>query len=94
MEQDISDGTMANDNVTREQFVTMLWRLSVEPTAATAASFTDSGSVSDYAKTAVDWAVSKGIVNGYNDGSFKPQGNATRAEVAKMLTVYCVINEG
>ena len=53
------------------------------------ASFTDSGKVSGYAKTAVDWAVAQGIVNGYSDGTFKPQGSATRAEVAKMLTVFC-----
>ena len=89
IEKGISDGTMADGNVTREQFVTMLWRLSGEPTVDNGASFTDSGKVSGYAKTAVDWAVAQGIVNGYNDGSFNPQGSATRAEVAKMLTVFC-----
>ena len=89
MEKGISDGTMADGNVTREQFVTMLWRLSGEPTVDNGASFTDSGKVSGYAKTAVDWAVAQGIVNGYSDGTFKPQGSATRAEVAKMLTVFC-----
>ncbi len=93
IEKGISDGTMADGDVTREQFVTMLWRLSGEPTVDNSASFTDSGTVSNYAKTAVDWAVAQGIVNGYNDGSFKPQGSATRAEVAKMLTVYCQANE-
>ncbi len=89
IEKGISDGTMADGNVTREQFVTMLWRLSGEPTVDNGASFTDSGKVSGYAKTAVDWAVAQGIVNGYSDGTFKPQGSATRAEVAKMLTVFC-----
>ena len=89
IEKGISDGTLADGNVTREQFVTMLWRLSGEPTVDNGASFTDSGKVSGYAKTAVDWAVAQGIVNGYNDGSFNPQGSATRAEVAKMLTVFC-----
>ena len=88
IEKGISDGTMADGNVTREQFVTMLWRLSGEPTVDNAASFTDSGKVSDYAKAAVDWAVAQGIVNGYSDGTFKPQGSATRAEVAKMLTIF------
>ncbi len=45
-------------------------------------------------ETVVDWAVSQGIVNGYNDGTFRPQGSATRAEVAKMLMVFCIVSEG
>ncbi len=67
IEQNISDGTMADGNVTCEQFVTMLWRLSGEPAVDNAARFTDSGKVSDYAKTAVAWAVSEDIVNGCSD---------------------------
>lgn len=90
------EGTLGvlNGNVTREQFVTMLWRLFGEPAADSAASFTDSANVSGYAKTAVDWAVSQGIISGYTDGSFGPQKSATRAEVAKMLTVFCTNAEG
>jgi len=87
--QGISDGTMPTSNVTREQFVTMLWRLAGQPTANGNATFSDNGKVSSWAKTAVDWAVAQGIINGYSDSTFRPQGNATRAEVAKMLTVYC-----
>ena len=87
--QGISDGSMADGNVTREQFVTMLWRLAGQPDAVSSAGFTDSGNISGYAKIAVDWTVAQGILNGYHDGSFRPQGSASRAEVAKMLTVFC-----
>lgn len=91
--QGISDGARADGFVTREQFVTMLWRLSGEPGADSAAGFADSGRISSYARTAVDWAVGRGILNGYRDGTFRPQGTATRAEVAKMLTVFCTAEE-
>lgn len=47
--------------------------------------FTDAGSVSDWALEAVKWAVGNGLINGYGDGTLKPQGTATRAEVAAML---------
>jgi len=36
---------------------------------------------------AVDVCASLNIINGYNDGSFKPEGNVTRAEAAKMIAV-------
>ena len=35
----------------------------------------------------VDTLVSLGVVNGYDDGSFKPNGTVTRAEMAKMIYV-------
>ena len=47
-------------------------------------SFGDGAQVSDWAKEAMLWAVGVGIINGDN-GNLKPQGNATRAEVAIML---------
>ena len=43
------------------------------------------GSISGYAKTAVHALANSGIVNGYDDGSFKPKNSATRAEVATMF---------
>ena len=35
----------------------------------------------------MDTLVSLGVVNGYDDGSFKPNGTVTRAEMAKMIYV-------
>ena len=48
-------------------------------------SFTDKGSISDWAKDSVNTAVSYGVINGYPDGSFGPDKNITRAEAATML---------
>ena len=36
---------------------------------------------------AVDMCAALNIINGYTDGSFKPEGNVTRAEAAKMITI-------
>lgn len=33
-------------------------------------------------------AVASGLINGYPDGSFKPENTLTRAEVAKIISVY------
>ncbi len=46
--------------------------------------FTDAAHISDYALPAVKMFYSAEIINGYNDGSFAPLGNVTRAEAAKM----------
>lgn len=38
-----------------------------------------------WAKASIDAMYSKGIINGFEDGSFKPELNVTRAEFAKMI---------
>ena len=50
------------------------------------AAFTDSADIKVDADV-VDTLVSLGVVNGYDDGSFKPNGTVTRAEMAKMIYV-------
>jgi len=47
--------------------------------------FTDAAKVSAWAKDAVIATSSNGIINGYPDGSFKPQANATRAEAVTVI---------
>lgn len=84
--QGISDGSNPNANITREQLVTMLWRYAGSPAVTgNLASFTDAAQVSGYANDAVCWAVENGIVNGFEDGSLQPAGQATRAQVAQFL---------
>ena len=54
------------------------------------ASFTDDAKIDDYAKDAVNVLAGAGILNGYQDGSFRPQGSLTRAEAAKVI--YELVN--
>lgn len=75
-----------NDPVTREQIVTILWRMAGSPAAgAQAVSFADGADISDYASDAVSWASASGIISGRPGNRFDPQGKATRAEVASIL---------
>ncbi|MBQ7565864.1 MAG: S-layer homology domain-containing protein [Oscillospiraceae bacterium] len=54
------------------------------------AAFTDAESIT---KTeAVDVLTALGVIGGYPDGSFKPEGDVTRAEMAKMVAY--IMNEG
>ena len=47
--------------------------------------FVDKGEIADYATDSISRLVANGIINGYEDNTFKPTGFATRAEAAKML---------
>ena len=69
--------------VTREQLATFLWRYVGEPESEQSLSaFADNAMVSDFAYTAMQWAVENKIVNGKEDNKLDPIGNATRAEIA------------
>lgn len=77
------------DNVTREQMAAILYRYAQKkgyPTAnrADLSAFPDHAAVSNWAKDAVSWTVSAGIIGG-SDGYLLPEGNATRAQVATIL---------
>ncbi len=52
-------------------------------------SFSDGNLVSDYAKSAMQWAVRTGTITGNNNGeSLTPHGKATRAETAGLMYKY------
>ena len=78
-------------SITREQIAAILHRYAGKPeTKGDIASFPDAGTVSDYAKTAMAWAVEKGIIGG-SDGKLDPRSNATRAQVAAILMRYLTL---
>lgn len=86
MSEGVSDGENANGLVTREQFATMLWRYAGEPASDYSLSaYTDASGVSDWAQTAMCWAVENGIITGVTATTIVPQGTATRAQCATML---------
>lgn len=84
-----------DDNVTREQLVTMLYRYAksggwdVTASQSSLSGFADGSAVHDYAKDAMAWAVSAGIILGNNNGDLSPEGCATRAEAATILMRFC-----
>ncbi|MDR0818376.1 MAG: S-layer homology domain-containing protein, partial [Oscillospiraceae bacterium] len=79
-----------NDNITREQLVTILYRysqtknISVSKTTDLTA-YTDADNVSEYASDAMKWAVANGIIEGVTLTTISPRGAATRAQVATIL---------
>lgn len=74
----------ADQKITREQLAVMLFSMAkaedVE-NVKTSADFTDIADVSDWAVDAVNWAVSEGIISGFEDRTFRPAGEVTVAEV-------------
>lgn len=77
--------------LTREQAATILGRLHKYTPSADLSElngFTDKNKLSNYSKSYVAEAVAQGYINGYTDGTFKPQGNITRGEIAKILYYF------
>ena len=86
MEKGISDGSNMEQNLTREQLATMLWRYAGSPTpSADTSAYADHDNISTYAQQAMSWAVEQGILSGTSTNTLSPQGYATRAQVATML---------
>ena len=56
------------------------------------AAFTDQADINTDNVEAVDLLTTLGIIQGYEDGSFDPEGTVTRAEMAKMI--YTIRNDG
>ncbi|MCL2151988.1 MAG: S-layer homology domain-containing protein [Oscillospiraceae bacterium] len=88
------DGSFGtNDNITREQAVTMLYRYSevmgLDISAqADLSKYSDASKISDWAQNGMRWAVGAGIVSGRSPTTLAPQGQITRAEVAQLLLNY------
>ena len=90
------------DNISREQMVLLLYRYAVRagyesPDASAipdaAGSFNDADKVSSWARNAVNWAVSKKLINGKPGNIIDPQGTATRAEIAAVIQRFVLMNQ-
>lgn len=76
-----------HDPVSRQQLAAILWRYDGEKDAEML-SFPDSSLISDYARTAANWAISQNVLTTRAGGGFAPLEAATRAEVAMALYTY------
>ena len=85
--------------ITREQMATIFGRYALKQgielpkDAAPAQSFPDADKISEYAREFVELMRIAGILNGYEDGTFRPQGNATRVEAAKLFSLFLSITD-
>ncbi|MFD0670833.1 S-layer homology domain-containing protein, partial [Cohnella sp. GCM10027633] len=80
------DGTFKPDKtVTRAEFAVMLMNAIKPQGAGAALTFKDAAKIGSWAQKAVAQAVQAGIINGYEDGTFRPVGEITRAEMAAMI---------
>lgn len=85
-------------NLTREQIATILYRYSQYKEYDLTASgdlnsFSDGSAVADYATTAMQWAIGKGYISGFDNGTLQAKATATRAQVATILMRYCEDHE-
>jgi hypothetical protein len=67
-----------DDVITREQMTVMIISAAKLTDQSEDKSFADSSDISGWAKAAVGLAAKKGIISGYKDNSFRPQGKAFR----------------
>lgn len=91
-DEQIMNGTSAttftpNGNLTRGQFVTVLYNLAGKPTVKFKNEFSDVKE-NDYFASAVMWAYKNGITSGVGGGAFGPNLTITREQMAVMLYKY------
>ena len=84
----VKQGVMVGDNglirpeepVTREESLVMIARaLGIKDDGVRSISFSDDAKISEWARYAVEAMTEKGFLNGYEDGTFRPQDDMTRA---------------
>jgi hypothetical protein len=85
-----------NENVTREQLVTVMYRYAkLKRTNMNSLSelsdFTDSDEIYDYALDAFKWAVGTKLINGTSETTLSPKYTASRAQVATILKRFCTM---
>lgn len=93
VENGVSNGLWGEDNITREQLVTMLFNFAnlcgLDTSArADVSGMVNADAVSDWATEAVQWAVAEGILKGVDNIDLAPQGLATRAQAAAFMQRY------
>lgn len=92
MENGISDGTNMDGNLNREQLALMLWNYAGKPApTGNLNSFVDAGNTSDWAAQAMAWAVENGLISGMGNNALDPQGLATRAQVATIMSQFVAL---
>ena len=79
-----------NENVTRAQLATMIFRyaksIGLDVNArGNLSAYSDRGDIPSWSEDAMSWAVAVGLFKGYENGQIRPNGEATRAEAAILM---------
>lgn len=80
-----------DSNISRQDMAALVYRILIkekiiEEKTYDNLSFTDKDEIKDYAKNAVSALIDKELLKGYEDNSFRPSDNATRAECSVFLS--------
>ena len=81
-------------DITREQLATILFRYAEAKGYDVSArvdlsAYPDADQIQSYAAESVAWAVAEGLIQGFEDNTLRPAGNATRAQIATILMRFC-----
>lgn len=91
-----SDGTVRpNETITREEIAEILYRISNDAAFITAGGNKFSDVAADrWSAAAIEFMTEKGVITGYEDGSFRPSDNLTRAEFAALVSRFANLYNG
>ncbi len=81
-----------DQTISRQEAAAIFYRV-YQPASAEVTDFNDSDQIADYAKQAVSALAALGVLEGYEDGSFRPNGSLTRAECVKILVLLQTTEE-
>lgn len=88
------------NNITREQIAAIMFRFAKYKgydvsvgESTNILSYTDAESISEYAISAMQYAVGSGLMKGKTETSINPQDNATRSEIAAILQRFLEANK-
>lgn len=85
-----------NDNITREQMVTILYRYAKLKgydikKSNSLEKFNDSSEISSWAMDAMKWGIAEGLIEGGSGQKLSPKENASRAQVATILMRFMLL---
>ena len=84
----------SSKNITRQELVTILWRLAAKKglntsnAGLTVSEFADRSQIAAWAAEAMSWGCTRGILTGKSANRVDPTGTATRAEAAAMIVRF------
>lgn len=92
----VTETTFCPDQtITREQLVTILWRYAndngIETPEGSTAAYADADEISDYAVSAMNWAVGIGLINGVSETELAPQSSLVNAESQTIVYRYATL---